>query len=333
MSQGLLTDVGSFTTSTKDLINANFSQLFGKLLAVGNVYYLNPVNGNDTTGDGSSAKPYKTLATAYAACVSGNNDVVVLIGDGSTTATARVDAAFTWAKNATHLLGICSPTLMSQRARIAPTASTTAFKAFFTVSGNGCIFQNIQWFHGFSTGTTAMICMTVSGSRNVFQNCHFAGMGDAASAADTGSRSLKLTTGGENVFEDCTVGIDTVTRSDANASLELASGTTRNVFRRCIFPFHTSAAGVLGILGTGNACVDRFCAFEDCSFINAIKSASTQMTVLASFTTADPGGLLWFRRSSGVGFTKFGDTNALANSYIEMPAVSASAGGLGVNPS
>jgi len=90
---------------------------------------------------------------------------------------------------------------------------------------------------------------------------------------------------------------------------------------------------VLGILGTGNECMDRVQIFDDCLFYNAIKSTSTQMTVLGSFTTSSPGGMVLFKRCASIGSTKFGDTNFLANSYVDMAAVSGSAGGLMVVPS
>lgn len=335
MASLTLPQLGAFTAQDSAALSAGFSAIAAGLFTSGNVYYVNPVSGSDTAGVGSLAKPFRTIAQAYAQCVSGNNDVVALIGNGAASGTARVDASFTWAKNATHLVGLCSPVLTSQRARIAPTSTTAAFTPYWTVSGNGCIFQNIQWFMGFTTGTTSQIGMVVTGSRNYFSRCHIAGMGDAASAQSAGSRSLVVGSAGsgENLFEDCTIGLDTVTRTQANASLELAGATPRNVFRRCIFPFMTSAAGVLGILGTGNGCIDRTTIFDDCLFDNAIKSTSTQMTVLASMTTAAPGGLLYFKKCAMVGATKFGDTNALAVSYIDMAAVSAAAGGLGVNPS
>ena len=329
-----LSNVGAFTGSIRDSINQNFAMSgFG---TVGQILYLDPANGYDASATpNNQSTAYKTLAAAYAAANSGKNDVIVLIGDGATTATARVDVAFIWAKNATHLIGLCAPGLLSQRSRIAPTAATTAFANFFTVSGNGCVFQNIQWFHGFTTGVASSICMTVTGQRNVFSNCQFAGMGDAASAADAGSRSLKVggSGAGENLFLNCTVGSDATSRGAANASLELYGATPRNIFRGCIFPITGSAAGVLGILGTGAGCVDRWTLFDGCAFLNGIKSGSTQMTVLASLTNAWPGGYLVFQNCTSVGSTKLGDTIALANSYVNMAAVSGSAGGLGVNPS
>ncbi len=326
---------GAFDASIRKAINSNFNSLGGAVVAVGNVYFLDPKNGSDGNSGLSSTSAFQTLSAAYSVCADANNDTIVLVGDGTTAATARVNAAFTWAKNATHLLGFCSPVLYSQRARIAPTSTTTAFTPFFTVSGNGCIFQNVAWFHGFDTGTTSQINMVVTGSRNYFVNCQIAGMGDNESAQSAGSRSLKIGSAGsgENVFLNCVVGLDTITRTAANASVEFAGATPRNVFRGCLFPFMTSSATVLGVLGTGNGCVDRHNIFDNCSFINAIKSTSTVMTVLGSFTTASPGGLLLYKQCVLLGIGEYGDTNGLANSYIDGFTGAAATSGIAVNPS
>tara|TARA_R110000868_G_scaffold124847_5_gene329830 strand:+ start:1473 stop:2453 length:981 start_codon:yes stop_codon:yes gene_type:complete len=297
--------------------------------------YCDYTNGSDTAY-GNWDSPLKTLEAAYDKLRDGKNDVVVLLDDGTTAgSTIRIDAAFTWAKNNAHLIAWTRSILFSQRGRLAPTASTTAFAAFFTVSGKNCLFRNIQFYHGFTSGVANSICVNVSGERNLFQFCQFAGMMDATSAQSAGSRSLKVGASGrgENLFEDCVIGADTVARTVANASLELAGGTARNVFRRCIFPFWGSSATILGILGTGASCIDRETYFEQCSFTNAIKSGSTGMTAVASLTNASPGGMLVFRDCMFVGATKIGDATAMSNSYIDMAAPSTGAGGLGVNPS
>lgn len=320
----------------------------------GTYYFVNPATGSDGNTGKSPGRAFATLYKAHSVMTSGNNDVCYLIGNGAASGSARLSLAnaqsvdssvsvgtLVWSKNACHLIGICAPTGVAQRARIAPpsgtyTQATFGSGNFVTVSGSGCYFANFSLFNGFSTGGTNQICWTDTGSRNAYQNVDFGGMADATSAADAGSRSLKIGSAGsgELTFVGCTIGIDTVTRSAANASLELAGGTPRNRFINCIFPFQTSSATVLGILGTGAACMDRQQVFQGCSFINNIKSTSTQMTALASLTSASPGGLLYFDPTSAtVGITKFGDTNALANSYIACPAPSAAAGGLGVNPS
>jgi len=330
------TTVGAFTGQTLQAIQTALNGLGAGVFTTGNIYVLDPLNGSDFSGDGSFDKPVQTLAAAYALCVTGNNDVVLLVGNGLTTATARLSAGFTWAKNATHLIGMAAPVMVSQRARIAPTTAVIAFTPFFTVSGNGCVFQNIQWFMGFALGIANQIGMVVSGGRNFFKNCSIQGIvdDDSVSGDSAGSRSLKITSTGENVFEDCTIGADTRARSTSNATLEFAAGTARNVFRRCIFPFFTDNAGVLGIVATGNASMDRWQTFEDCQFINAVKSTSTTMTVLASCTTASPGGMLLFNTPTVlVGITDYGDANALSNSFIRQSGASAATEGIAIAPS
>ncbi len=127
--------------------------------------------------------------------------------------------------------------------------------------------------------------------------------------------------------------VDTITRTAANATVEFTAATTRNVFRNCLFPLMTSAATPLGILGTGAGCMDRFQLFDNCSFVNAIKSTSTVMTVLASLTNAAPGGLLLFKQCILLGITDYGDTLGLANSYIDGFTGAAATSGIAVNPS
>lgn len=309
-----LTHLGAFTKESRDIINTNF--LLAGFGTVGQVLYLDPANGYDNSAEPNNPdKRYKTLSAAYAAAVTGKNDVILLVGDGGTTATARVDAAFTWAKSATHLIGLTAPSRFSPRARIAPTGATTAFANFLTVSGSGCLFQNFSVWHGFNTGTTSAIALTISGSRNVFQGVHIAGMGDAASAGNAGSRHVKIT-GGENHFDHCVIGQDTVARGAANASLELASGAARNTFENCLFPFQTSAATVLGVKTAAAAALDRWTYFLNCSFENGILSTSTTMSGLATLAASSGGGL-YMKDCARVGITDWGtDATSLAQIYV-----------------
>jgi len=318
----------------------------------GNYWFVNPATGADGNSGSSPSSPLATLYQALNKAVAGNNDVIVLIGNGASGGTARLSLALAqtinpaatsgtlnWNKNAVHLIGVAAPTSVGQRARIAPptgtyTQATFGSANFINVTGAGCMFANVDVFHGFSTGGTNQIALTDSGGRNAYINCNIQGIADAASAADAGSRSLKITGAGECTFIGCTIGEDTTARSVANASLEFAGGTPRNTFIDCIFPFFTSNAGVLGILGTGAACMDRWQLFKRCQFINAIKSTSTQMTALASLTSASPGGLMDFDAGCAIiGITKWGDTNGLANSYVAQPVPTAATSGIAINPS
>ena len=324
----------------------------GGIPFTGKYWFVDPVNGLDGNQGTSPSQALQSLYRAQLLAVAGRNDVVVLIGNGASSGTARlskeaaqaVDSTATsgvlnWAKNAVHLVGVTAPTANAQRARIAPptgvyTQANFGSGNFVNVTGAGCYFSNFSLFHGFSTGGTNQICWTENGGRNAYSNVDFGGIADAASAADAGSRSLKVTGTGENSFYHCTVGLDTVSRSVANASLEFAGATPRNVFEDCLFPFDTSNAGVLGILGTGAGCIDRFQLFRNTQFINNIKSGSTQMTALLSLTNAAPGGLIDFdSRCAIIGITKWGDANGLNNSYVSQPVPTAATSGIALNPS
>lgn len=319
------------TTPGYDSAGQNISGQFGMPLYgmagllpfTGNYFWVDETNGSDgNTGGPSDA--LKTIGAAYAQCVDGNSDVVLLTG------TAHVSATLTWAKSKTHLIGL-SPNLNSQaRSRISQTGSTV-FSPLVNVTGTECKFVNIGSFHGFGDAS-AQVCWQ-DGGRNEYTNCLFGGMGNATAAAQAGGRSLKVTgTTGESTFIGCQIGLDTITRSAANASLEFAGGTPRNVFRKCIFPLLGSAATPFFVIATGAAAMDRWQLFEDCSFINCLKSTSTQLTAAFSMTNASPGGLILVQRSSLVGATKWGDTNALANTYVDGAPPTAATSGIAVNP-
>ena len=316
----------------------------------GNYYFVDPVSGADGN-EGSVELPLKTLYGALAKCTAGNNDVVVLVGNGAASGSARLSTAnaqsitpsattgtLNWNKDATHLIGVCAPTGVAQRARIAPpsgtyTATTFGSDAFINVTASGCYFANISVFCGFSTGSASMIAWTDSGSRNAYSNVNIFGMADAASAGGANARTLKLNGGGEHTFIGCTLGGDTVTRSAANATVELAGGTARNSFIDCTFPFQCSAGTPLGLKVGAAAGMDRFALFKGCSFINNVGSTSTTMAALATLA-ASAGGQVVIQNSASVGITEFGsDANSLGQIYVDMAAPSASAGGIAVNPS
>lgn len=319
----------------------------GAPLFTGQWYFVDPAHGSDGN-TGAADNPLATLYMAHAKMRSGYNDVCVLVGDGTNTGTARlstalaqsVDSSVTagtlvWSKNACHLIGQTAPTMNFQRARIAPptgtyTAATFGSATFVSVTATGCYFGNFSLFNGFSTGGAGQICWADSGGRNFYWNVNFGGMADAASANSTTSRSLLITgTTGENTFDSCTIGIDTVTRTAANASLEFAAGTPRNVFRNCLFPFQVNTAGVLGITSTS---MDRFQLFDGCSFINNVKSTSTTMTALATLGAAT-GGMIVMKNCVTVGMTDlFTNSTTSGQMFIDMPAPSDSAGGLAVAP-
>ena len=313
---------GGFTLAAAQQIQQAINQRgFG---VTGNVFYCDPVNGLDTNNGQLPASigvagqgPVQSLLAGYNLLRSGFNDALVLIGNGQSTGSARI-TTFTWSKNAAHLFGICAPSAVSQRARIAnpTTAPLTITANFFTVSGNGCLFSNLSWFVGAGAGQTgiaASICMTVSGQRNAFINCDFEGMGDTTASSDAGSRNI-LISGGENYFGHCNVGLDTIARTNANASVEVTSGAPRNIFENCTFLIDSTDGLQYYLLGAAAAALDRFVLFKGCLFLNALNSGSTILAAIFHLV-ASVGGLVILDVNCGWMGTALGDTTTKAQVY------------------
>lgn len=309
----------------------------------GNVYWVNPVTGADGNNGSKPSAAFATLYAAHNACTAGNNDVVYLIGNGATSGTARLSLAnaqvvnsaatagtLNWSKNATHLIGITAPTSVSQRARIAPpsgtyTQATFGSGNFVNVTAQGCYFSNFDVFNGFSTGGTNQIAWTDAGGRNCYNNVNLQGMGDAASAADTGSHSLLVSGSvGENTFVGCTIGLDTQSRSSGVSEMGFAGGSPRNRFESCIIETFAGAAGCFWVNVPASS-IDRYVLFRNCVFTNPINSTATTMTVGMNINAA-PGGSVLMTACLTSGATKI---TASGLAYTSQGTASSS-GSLGV---
>lgn len=246
------------------------------------VFFVDPANGTDGNDGLSPNTALDTVSAAYAKTVDKRGDVIYLLNDGNTSGTAREEDTLTWSNDNTHLVGLCAPSMISQRARISPpTSQTTIVTPQLTVSGHGCYFANLSFFEGTDEDGVASECIRVTGTRNVFYNVAMMNMGEATNGHagdEAASCNLKISGGGENLFQNCYIGLDTAARSVANANVEFLSGTTRNIFRNCIFPAFADAADVLFVKVDGSGDIDRFVLFENCIFTNADNSTATTMT-------------------------------------------------------
>ena len=250
-----------------------------------------------SAGLGTAQQPFNTLSQALAQCVSGRGDVVFLIG------SVHISATLNWNLNNTHLIGVCAPS-DNDRARISQTGASV-FTPLVNVTGVGCMFLDLATFHGFANAS-AQVCWAEAGGRNYYGGCQFLGMGDATAAAQAGGRSLTIAGQGENLFVGCTIGLDTIARSAANASLELLSGTPRNVMRKPIFQMLASASTPVHVtVGAGG--MDRFLLLDDPVFINAVDSTGT--TIAAAITAnAAAGGTVALQNAFSVGATAIATT-------------------------
>jgi hypothetical protein len=242
----------------------------------GNYFWVNSTTGSDGN-TGGPQDPFATLTQALAKTTNNNNDVIFLTGTYHTTSTIN------WSNSWTHLVGLDAPS-NSPRARISSTGATP-FQPLVNVTGAGCQFINIGTFHGGFTGATGtQVCWLQNAAECYFKKVAFYGGGDATTAALANMSSLVIDASDECVFEDCTIGLDTITRAtNANASVQITGGSARTTFLRCRFQALVSDASDVHInIAAGGA--DRYVLLEQCSLINAVDSTATAMS--AAITNA-----------------------------------------------
>jgi len=238
-------------------------------------YFVDPANGNDSNPGTDLSKPMASIEAAEARCVANQNDTVFYIGGSSSDS---LTAALTWDKNYTHLIGICAPSHVGQRARIFQTATLTGASPLLNVTASGCIFKNFYIFQGVDDATS-LINVQVTGERNYFENVHFAGGGHATQAINGGA-SLKINGGSENRFVHCTVGVDTADAATGMVALLFDAAATRNLFEDCLFTIEAGNAGAGFVEVADNAALGRYTLFRRCSFLNP---NANQFTMAAAF--------------------------------------------------
>jgi hypothetical protein len=262
---------------------------YANLPFVGQRYFLDPTNGADANDGTTPATAFKTLTAAYAALTDGQHDTLFYIS-GSSGIT--LTAAFTWGKSYTHFVGVCSPTVQNQRSRIFQTADLD-LSPLITISGSGCVWKNI-YISQEANDAHSLIAVKVTGARNYFENCHFAGGGHSACAI-SGGTNLLLDGAEENAFVNCTIGRDTIADATGWAGLVLDTVALRNTFRRCQFLMYAGATTAFFVKVADSSAIDRYHSFEDCKFLNTCRTYSlvsafsipTSLTSVTNFLVLD----------------------------------------------
>jgi hypothetical protein len=249
----------------------------------GKWYWVDGVNGSASNDglapvlNGAGHGPLLTVAAAYAKTVDLKHDVVAVLAGATAT---QETAVITWDKIYTHLVGFGSPVRTGQRSRIVCAAEDLS--PFFIHSGSGCIFANVRLWQG-QADADSKILFSVTGARNYYWNVDFAGGGHADQAIDGGA-SLHINGGSENLFERCSVGVDTIPWATGMAGLVFAAtgGAARNVWRDCIFNAYAGNNGARFVELLGNSGIDRYQFFEHCQFINLSATAMLSAFVVAA---------------------------------------------------
>jgi hypothetical protein len=296
------------------------------------VYFVKPNSGNNQNQGKKPTDALATLQQAHTNINADKNGVVYLVSeDNSASGTTNriAGATFTWSKDGTNIVGVASGGMIGSRARISNTADTTDVSPLMEWSASNGSMRNVHIFYG-EADAGDLGAFLVSGERNYFKNCHFAGIGNATQDA-AGAYSLSVS-GDENLFEDCVIGIDTIGRgSAANSELLFpASGqATRNIFRRCIFLTFADAA-THQFITTGASGLDRWALFQECLFINPVDSTATAMTE-AFDLSATQGGSIILQDCGLYGATEW-DAGDTGNILIVGASGTAATSGIAIEP-
>jgi hypothetical protein len=248
----------------ENLLGDFVSGVEGSIWSLGKKVYWDPTNGSDGNDGSTYLLAKKTFDRAYELLEDGKNQILVYIAG---TSSHSFSEAFTWSKSYTHMVGLCSPVGVGNRARFFQLSTATGVSSMFTVSGSGCIFKDLYFFQGVADATS-LVDVEVTGQRNYFENVHFAGIGNATMSA-TGCASLKINGGAENTFVNCMIGLDTIARDDDAREIIFDGAATRNSFIDCMI-YGYVAAGQTGyslVKVQDSTGIDRFQIFNNCIFM------------------------------------------------------------------
>lgn len=284
------------------------------------VYYVAPWrttdNGATDSNDGLSPdRAKKTVfgsSGAFAQCTDNKNDTIVMIASGNSAAetTEDISSAQTWSKDLVHLIGT-SRSRYGHRCRF--NASSLAATPMINVTGGSCVFANFQLFVGDSA--SSLVPLQDAGSRNYYENIHFAGMGLAALASAANACSLKVNGGTEGVFKNCVIGLDTIERDgDSDGELVFDGGASRYIFEDCLITTYLSADNQSVTIADTQG-IDRTIIFKRCLFFaKSTNKATAQTSVFSipagisqgaiilqdSYAASDGGAVAWDSNTRGI---------------------------------
>jgi hypothetical protein len=295
-------------TTFTDQLYQNGGAPVGGMFTNGKAFFVDPYRGGDSNRGTETYHPKASVKSALSAARTGHNDVIYLVSYTNTLATTAdfLTSTLLWNKDSTHLIGIDSGNHAFQRSTIRPaqTATAASVAPLVNVSASNCRFENISFINDLNAAA-AVGAVYVSGNRNCFKNCHIGGNAGGSTADVATQYSLYLYGAQENLFDGCTIGMDTVSRSsqryeiyfNKNAS---SDGTARNVFRNCVIYTYATSTAMTWITYAASA-VDRFNLFENCIFVNT--GTSSLASGFSISATGSPAGILILKGCSLVGAT------------------------------
>lgn len=296
----------------------------------GKVYFVDFTRGADTGPGTSTSNPWKTIEYAYSQVVSGNDDIIALMG----SATHVLSAMLTVAKSRVHFIGIdgTNGRFYGQNAKVSLTATSGASN-IGTILNTGVrnSFTNIKFINE-STVAEGLYCFVEGGEYTLVQNCEIYKSTDLD---QTGAAELVLN-GDSAQFIGCTIGSLANAISGAiirpcvllTAGLAGAGKVCRDsVFVDTLFWRNCGNAANRFVYAANAADVERMLLFTNCGFVNNLAGAGTPAQAIAGAATFTVGNIVLNPLCWGTKITKLSTTTGV----IVTGAAPDSGTGIGVN--
>ena len=309
------------------MFNLDFLRNYNKQSDGKNIY-VKPYTGNDGNTGLTPTAAVKTLAKALALATADTGDTVYLFQESNTGSktTDYQTATLNWNKDGVHLIGVGASPMIGSRCRVAFDSAYNTASNLFTLSANNCRIEGIEFFAGV-VGTNPTGCMSVSGMRNVIENCQISGIG-ATTNDISGAYSLTIS-GSENQFKGCYIGLDTVIRATAEAEIRITNGT-RNMFLDCIINSYTSLTTFKAVLfSEGSA--HTLTVFRNC-IINNETNRTGVVTTTGAIDPASIAGHVVILGGAVAGYTGVVTADS-TRVKIQAPIGTAATKDMGIAPS
>ena len=310
-------------------VGKKLNYILTQINGIGTQVFLDPANGDDGNDGFSPFSAKKTFAAAYALLTANKNDILYLIGNN---ASLTLPAKILWNKDYTHLIGVCAPVALGKRARIFQAAALTGVDPLIDVQASGCMFANFQAMQGVNDATNKVCFRVKDCGRNYFYNVHFAGI-EHATMDVAGASSLKLDNAEECTFEECQIGLDTISRAQNSTELWIDNTTRRIKFKNCkIYAYISNAGHALVTIEDGTA-IDRTIEFENPEFLTDSLNQGVSCTSIFNIKAAITQGKIIIKNpilvTDGASGTGEWDSNNRGIIWVFAPAcVAAGAGGV-----
>jgi len=282
--------------------------------------YVDFAKEHPTYEDGVAAV-YATVALAYAATTSNQNDTIALAGHGS-----HSNAMITVAKNRVHFIGLDSgERLNSQGSKmVTPATSVAATIAVIKNTGTRNTYRNIKFIQN-GTNAAQLNAFWDTGEGTLAKNCSF----HHNTIITTASRcALKF--GGDTChYEKCQIGNSTVRKNVDNvAPLILDNPARYSYFIDCMFIQYSQKTTASCIDAPAANSVIGWIIFKNCFLLSASKGdgANAAGTMAEAVTSILTSGYLYFVNCSSAFATAMVEADASIYSDKVAPAASAAGG-------